>query len=231
MDSGAYYIVASILTLIGTVFACFQLWQIKTNRKKQFAQARREKTVEMVTFYSKAITPETKIAEDIVASFTEEQCRALYNCDVLVVSLKLRDQICTICPYREQCERELRIKRIQFERKKKKQNEAETSTEEQYVIEIHEKRCKKHSVEEGYIIKDEVAYVLRSLAINYLNTLECVLLSWQLGVVDQSVIEEQFRFLNKKREREKAMGIFRVIAGSGQSYPAIEKFYQHLPPI
>ena len=48
MDSGAYYIVASILTLIGTVFACFQLWQIKTNRKKQFAQARREKTVEMV---------------------------------------------------------------------------------------------------------------------------------------------------------------------------------------
>lgn len=196
MDTNLYYILATALTLVGAIFACIQLWQIKVNRKKQFDQDRREQTVKMVIFYTKSITDETKYAESIVSSFSEDQCRELYNCGVLVVNKDTKEKICTICPHKEEC-------------KKLKDN-----------------RCRKK--ETSFIIQDDVLYHLRGHIIKYLNSLESVLLSWQLGIVDQEVIEEQFAFLNKKSEREKALGIFRKIAGNGHSYPAIEKFYQHL---
>lgn len=79
-----------------------------------------------------------------------------------------------------------------------------------------------------YYIKDDILYFLREKVITHLNNLESVLLSWQLGIVEKSVIEEQFIFLDKKREKERALEVFRSIAGGGQSYPAIERFYQHL---
>ena len=58
INEGMYYTLSIafdglivVLTVIGAVFACIQLNQIKVNRKRQFYQSRREKTVEMVMYY------------------------------------------------------------------------------------------------------------------------------------------------------------------------------------
>ena len=207
MKENAYYFISSlftaitaIFTLAGLVFACIQLWQIKTNRKRQFDQSRREKTVDMIMYYSKNISKETKSIEKIVANFTDEQCQDLYNGTPFRIDQSTKEKICNICPEKSKC-REL----------------SESS---------NLKPCEEST--EQYCIKENILYFLRGNIISYLNTLESVLLSWQLGIVDQQAIEEQFLFLDKKRQRERALEIFRNIAGNGHSYPAIEKFYQHL---
>ncbi|MBE6650401.1 MAG: hypothetical protein E7613_03720 [Ruminococcaceae bacterium] len=191
---------SAVLTLVGLIFACVQLFQIRKNRQKQFDQSRREKTVEMVAFYIKNTNRETRAVEKIVAGFSDEQCQELYNGTPFQIDEKTRDKICQVCPHKQECEH------------LKKSSE-------------HECQLKKDSY---YIVDGTVLQFIRSNIISYLNNLECVLLSWQLGIVEQSVIEEQFAFLDKKRQRERALETFRMIAGSGRSYPAIEKFYQHL---
>ena len=90
------------------------------------------------------------------------------------------------------------------------------------------KYCQKDEDKDNYYVQDALLYFLRGHIITYLNSLESVLLAWQLGIVEQKTIEEQFIFLNKKNQNERTLEIFRSIAGGGHSYPAIEKFYQHL---
>lgn len=192
--------VSAVISLVALFFACFQLWQIRKNRQKQFDQSRREMTVKMVTFYVKNTNKETRAVEKIVSGFTDEQCQDLYNCSPFVIDEKTKNRICQICPHKQECEKFKNVFR-------------------------HKCQLKKG---DKYIIDGTVLQFIRSNIISYLNNLECVLLSWQLGIVEQSVIEEQFMFLDKKRQREKALETFRMIAGSGRSYPAIEKFYQHL---
>ena len=189
-----------LLTLIGAIAAYIQLRQIKINRKRQFDQSRREKTVEMVTFYVKNTNRVTREIEKIVSNFSDEQCQELYNGTPFQIDEKTKDRICQVCPHKQECE----------------QLKGETK---------HECLLKKDNY---YIVDGTVLHFIRSNIISYLNNLECVLLSWQLGIVEQSVIEEQFAFLDKKRQRERALETFRMIAGAGRSYPAIEKFYQHL---
>lgn len=192
-------VIASILTLVGLIFACIQLWQIKVNRKRQFEQARREKTVEMVMNYSNNMNGQTKAIEKIVCQLTDEQCQDLYNGTEFHIDRKIRNQLCDFCPHKEICNKE-----------------------------ADEVKCKSNDSDNEYVVRGEVLYFLRSNIINYLNSLESVLLSWQLGIVDQNALQEQFAFLDKKRHKERAVETFRMIAGNGQSYPAIEKFYQYL---
>lgn len=192
-------IIGGLTAILGIIFACVQLWQIKINRKRQFEQARREKTVEMVMHYSKCINSETKSTEKIVANFSDEQCQDLYNGNAFRIDEKTKEQLCKICPEKAKCEKSKKHER---------------------------KMCQDNHG--NYCIKGNILYFLRGNIITYLNTLESVLLAWQLGIVEQNVIEEQFVFLDKKRQRERALETFRTIAGNGHSYPAIEKFYQHL---
>lgn len=86
-------------------------------------------------------------------------------------------------------------------------------------------KCKK---ENKYYITGDMLIMLRTSVIDYLNLLETILLSWQLGIVEQNALGEEFTFLDKKRKKERALEIFRTIAGNGNSYPAIEKYYQYL---
>lgn len=198
MSNEQYQMLTSVLTLVGLLFACVQLWQIRSNRKKQFDQARREKTVEMVIHYVKSVSRETKISETIVSKFTDEQCLDLYNLNPFPVNESIKRRICEICPYKESCNKKIAEKKI----------------------------CQ--GSDGKFYVKDDILYFLRDQAITRLNNLEIVLLAWQLGIVEQEIIEEQFLFLDKKREKERALEVFRSIAGGGQSYPAIERFYQNL---
>lgn len=192
-------VILVLATVAGVIFASFQLWQIKTNRKRQFEQSRREKTVEMIIHYAKGISKETKTTEKIVAKLNDEQCQDLYNCTPFTISQNIAEQICAICPQKLKCKANGKGK---------------------------PKLCQDK--DGNYWIKDKMLYFLRGNIVSYLNSLETVMLAWQLGIVDQKAIEEQFLFLDKKRQRERALETFRTIAGNGHSYPAIEKFYQHL---
>ncbi len=190
-----------ILTLVGFVFTGVQLWQIKRNRKKQFEQSRREKTVEMVVMYTKSVNNKTKSIEKIVSQFNDDQCQDLYSCVPFTVDDRCACQICQICPNKEKCD------------------SLEAAGED-----IKCRTGKNNS----FLLQGEMLHIVRGSVIEYLNTLESVLLSWQLGMVDQKALEEQFIFLDKKRQKERALETFRMIAGGGKSYPAIEKFYQYL---
>lgn len=192
-------IITAILAVIGLFFTGIELRMLRKSRKNEYDQLRRDKTVDLVIFYSEKITKETKTIEKIVSSLSDEQCQDLYNCTPIIVEERTKKKICEICPRHELC-----LKNIS---------------------EVGSELCKK---DEEYVIDGETLYLIRNNVVSYLNTLESVLLAWQLGIVDQQVIEEQFKFLDKKRQRERALETFRTIAGSGQSYPAIEKFYQHL---
>lgn len=206
MNEGSYYflsfvvsIVMAIISVIGLVFACIQLRQIKINRQRQFDQSRREKTIEMVTYYIEAMKPKTTTTEKIVSSLSDAQCQDLYNCQPFFVDENVRNNICSICPEKRRCEK-LIVKKRPCDTNKKGE----------------------------YRISGEILYSMRDTVIAYLNSLECVLLAWQLGIVDQQALEEQFIFLDKKRRTERALENFRGIAGGGRAYPAIERFYQHI---
>lgn len=190
----------AIFTLVGLIFACFQLWQIKKNRVRQFDQARREKTVEMVLRYTKDTDNLTRAVEKIVSQFSDEQCQDLYNGVSFEIDDRVRSRLCSICPYQLECQK---------------------------LKEGDPKYCQGKD-EQKYYVSGKLLYFVRGSIIDYLNSLECVLLAWQLGIVDQSALEEQFAFLDKKRTKDRAVTAFRTVAGNGRSYPAIEKFYQHL---
>ena len=98
------------------------------------------------------------------------------------------------------------------------------------VICPHKNNCNKacETTPGNYEINGEILYSLRMYVINYLNTMESVLLAWYLGIVDEETIEEQFAFLNRQSKNDRTLKVFRGFAGSGEAYPAIEAFYQHL---
>lgn len=203
MSPDVYYSIiinglTAVFTLTGLIFACVQLWQIRKNRVQQFEQARREKTVEMVFRYIKSTDNQTKAVEKIVSQFSDEQCQDLYNLVPFEIDDKTRRRLCGVCPYRTDCKNLGKDK---------------------------PKYCQDQS---KYYVKGDLLYFVRGSIINYLNSLECVLLAWQLGIVERSAMEEQFAFLDKRGSKNRAVSAFRLAANGGASYPAIEKFYQHL---
>ncbi len=199
MSEDIYRVIMVGLTVLGSAFACFQLWQIKVNRKKQFEQSRRDKTVQLVFHYANEINSSTRMTEKVVAQLSDEQCQDLYNCTSFEVDGKIKEQLCKVCPYKQLCD---------------------TRKEPERPI------CQK---EDGrFMVENELLMTLRRDVIKYLNTLEGILLAWQLGIVDQEALVEQFAFLDKKRQKERALETFRMIAGNGKSYPATELFYQYL---
>lgn len=153
----------------------------------------------MVLHYTTDTDNLTRAVERIVAQFSDEQCQDLYNGMPFEIDEKTRKRLCGFCPHQIDC-------------KKLKANEL--------------KYCQGE--DKKFYISGDLLYFVRGSIIDYLNSLECVLLAWQLGIVDQSALEEQFAFLDKKRSRDRAVTAFRTVAGNGRSYPAIEKFYQHL---
>jgi len=61
--------------------------------------------------------------------------------------------------------------------------------------------------------------------ISYLNVLETVMISWQLGIVERTVIEDQFSFLYDKGKGWDALTNMRSVAGG---YPATTAFIEQL---
>ncbi len=193
-------ILITLLTCAGTIFACIQLIQIKRTRVKQFEQSRREKTMEVVKYYAQNVTPHMKAVEKIVVNLTDDQCKDLYDGIPFEVNDKIGHQICDVCPYVKDCK----------------------------LMKSSQKAAICGGEKNHFIVKGEILYFLRSSCISYLNTLESVLLAWEMNIVDRDRIEEQFAFLDKKRHKECALEEFRTIAGGGRSYPVIEKFYRNL---
>ena len=66
--------------------------------------------------------------------------------------------------------------------------------------------------------------MLRNNVLRYLNNLECVLLYWELGVVDQKTIEKEMSFLKYKNDVYKGLEIMRNLSGGAEAYPALDKY-------
>ncbi|MBQ7036308.1 MAG: hypothetical protein IJN74_02330 [Clostridia bacterium] len=80
--------------------------------------------------------------------------------------------------------------------------------------------CDKCSLKDSSIVDGKILTELRWHVVTYLNTLETLMVSWHLGIVDRKVIEEQFAFL-KDTSKGSTLSQFRHAAGG---YPLIEEF-------
>lgn len=90
---------------------------------------------------------------------------------------------------------------------------------------IHKgKPCK----ETKYIIEGTPVSELRGYTISYLNSLEILLLSWKLKIINEETIIKQFRYLNNSSNNRNALQKFRNIASNGQAYPTINTFVKYL---
>ena len=80
--------------------------------------------------------------------------------------------------------------------------------------------CETCSLKSSYTVDGKILTELRWHVITYLNTLETIMISWQLGIVDRDTIEEQFQFVNDPLKGS-TLSEFRHTAGG---FPAIEAF-------
>lgn len=85
---------------------------------------------------------------------------------------------------------------------------------------INKEICEKCSLRDSELVDGKILTELRWHVITYLNTLETILISWDLGIVDKETIENQFAFLNDT-DKGCTLAEFRHTAGG---YPVIEKF-------
>lgn len=84
--------------------------------------------------------------------------------------------------------------------------------------------CPQCSLDDSCSVDGKILTELRWHVITYLNTLETVLIAWDLGIVDRKTIEEQFAFL-KDTSKGTTLSQFRNAAGG---YPVIEKFIDQI---
>lgn len=70
--------------------------------------------------------------------------------------------------------------------------------------------------------------ILRDDCIKYLNLLEVVLISRTLKSVDSEIIEKQFKYLVKPKDKDSVLQNFRISCGGEKAYPSIENFCQKI---
>ena len=89
-----------------------------------------------------------------------------------------------------------------------------------------QKLCKTNNNE--VVLHQDVSFLIRDNVLRYLSTLECVLLYWELGVVDQKIIEKELLFLAQKDGIYNGLEKMRLLFGGAEAYPAIEKYYSFI---
>jgi hypothetical protein len=95
--------------------------------------------------------------------------------------------------------------------------------------------CTKHEIsnptpqDDGRILLtlEEVACI-RYAAADYLNSIECVLLAWQLNIVDRETIERQFQYMDRPKDGYSTLECLRVAFGGAETFPATEEFIETL---
>lgn len=85
---------------------------------------------------------------------------------------------------------------------------------------LNKDACNNCSLKNTNSVDGKILTELRWHVITYLNTLETILVSWHLGIVDKDIIEEQFAFMNDPY-KGCTLSEFRHTAGG---YPIIEQF-------
>lgn len=86
--------------------------------------------------------------------------------------------------------------------------------------------CKRY--DNRIILHKDIRFFLRENVLLYLNNLECVLLNWELGVVDQRIIEKELSFLEHIDDVYEGLEKMRLLFGGADAYPAIEEYYKSL---
>jgi len=86
--------------------------------------------------------------------------------------------------------------------------------------------CSDCTLKNETTVDGKIHTELRHHVMMYLNTLETIMVAWQLAVVDRKTIEEQFHFLVAEGKGE-ALHNLRTVAGG---YPAIGEFLNKINP-
>lgn len=87
---------------------------------------------------------------------------------------------------------------------------------------------KDHESDAEFCLCEEESAELRWIIISYLNMLESILVAWQHHSADDTIIEQEFKYMFDLSRGNNILKDFRTVAGSEECYPAIEMFCNHL---
>lgn len=165
-------------------------------------QTKKSKAAETICYYIQSITDEISNSVSIVSTFSDDQCRDLYEHNKISVDIGTRNAICYKCPHRDECR-------------------------------LKDEKDKPCSCNQGNCeIQEDVSYIIREHIVKYLNILECVLLYWDLGIVDEKTIEAELSFLQHRDSVYRGLEVFRKLTSKDDNpYPALNKFYEKMDKI
>lgn len=188
---------AKTLVTVGTlIFTAVQALLLRKQIKKEHEKRRRENTVEVMYNWCNSLEKNTSLAVDVAQQLSSPQCQSLYQKKCFEVTFDIKNDICRFCGFAQN-------------------NQEQTCC-----------KCElSHPHENGqWIVDGRILRELRWHIVSYLNALETLFVSWHLGLLDDSTIEEQFDYL-RVPGRGDGLANFRHAAGG---YPITETFIDQI---
>lgn len=188
---------AKALVTIGTlIFTAIQALLLRKQMKKEHENRRRENTVDVMYNWCNSLEKNTSLAVDVAQQLSSPQCQSLYNKNSFEVTYDIKNDICRFCGFA--------------------QNSKDQS--------CHNCELAKSNENGQWIVDGRILRELRWHVVSYLNALETVFVSWHLGLLDDSTIEEQFEYLRIPGKGD-GLANFRHAAGG---YPITETFIDRI---
>jgi len=173
------------ISAIGDILIVVSLLQMKQQKKDAHAEARRSKTIEVLSTFNQTLSRYATAAGRVVEEFTLDQCKCLNNMETLILEKQKMEQICKICEFAAECSG----------------NGGEKSKQPYCNPIATTKRATDGTVvNEHYEINPRVVVWLRGNTVSFLNTLEIIMLAKDIGIVEAERIDEEFRFLVEKAD-------------------------------
>lgn len=189
-------LIKTVVTIGTLIFAAIQVHLLRKQIKKEHEKRRRENTVETLRNWCASLGKNTSLAVDVAEQLSFPQCKKLYDKESFDVTYDIKNDICRFCGF-----------------EKNNQNQAC-----QYCS-LFQKKENDRLVVDGWILRE-----LRWHVVSYLNALETVFVSWHLGLVDDSTIEEQLAYLRNPKKGD-GLANFRHASGG---YPITETFIDQI---
>lgn len=197
MELKDWYELAKALVTIGTlIFTAIQALLLRKQMKKEHEKRRRENTVDVMYNWCNSLEKNTSLAVDVAQQLSSPQCQSLYNKNSFEVTYDIKNDICRFCGFA--------------------QNSKDQS--------CHNCELAKSNENGQWIVDGRILRELRWHVVSYLNALETVFVSWHLGLLDDSTIEEQFEYLRIPGKGD-GLANFRHAAGG---YPITETFIDRI---
>lgn len=180
-------------TFLGSVSIVFAVFQYHWSDQRN----RKEKAIEATREWNIRLNEVGSAARKLVDSLSETSCKRIWNEEPFQIK----------CHYENDEEYTTQLRRFRT-----------IFADDQQICANIEKAFGNDSFD----VDDVAVSKLRWIIIDYLNSLESVLVAWKSDIVDRKIIEQEFGYLIK--DGAATLETFRRVAGGANTFPAIQDF-------